>query len=319
MTKPFASLNRAYAQTFQPGRLSLGLVVPIEDYLPEERPAMDRHIDRVRLAEELGFAAVWLRDIPFEVPSFGDVGQMFDPFVYLGALAMQTDRIGIGIASAILPLRHPAHLAKAAASVDVLSGGRMLLGVASGDRPEEYPAMAIDYETRGMRFRESVEYMKAAFHTNPRLENGFGRLNGHVDVLPKPTAGRIPMLITGGCQQPPEWGAEHMDGFITYPRPAAMQQSIVEGYRARVAEACDVDKPVMQSLYINLMSAADAPARPIHLGFSSGVEYLLRYLKEIEALGVNHVAINLRFNYADTEDTLRQLAEVILPEFASNV
>ena len=316
MTASFAPMNRAYAETFRPGRLSVGLVVPIEDYLPEERPMMERHFDRVKLAEKLGFPAVWLRDIPFEVPSFGDVGQMFDPFVYLGALSVQTDRIGLGIASAILPLRHPAHVAKAAASADVLSGGRILLGVASGDRPEEYPALAMDYDSRGERFRESVEYMRATFEDNVRFENGQGRLNGYVNMLPKPVAGNIPMLITGGCQQTPEWGAANMDGWITYPRPAAIQGKLVQDYRARVAASGGPDKPVMQSLYINVMPKPDAPPRAIHLGFASGTDYLLAYLKEIEALGVNHVAINLRFNYAGIEETLHQLAETILPEFA---
>ena len=69
-----------------------------------------------KLAESLGFSAVWLRDVPFNVPSFGDAGQVFDPFVYLGALAASTRRIALGVASIVLPLRHPAHVAKAAAS-----------------------------------------------------------------------------------------------------------------------------------------------------------------------------------------------------------
>jgi len=44
---------------------------------------MDCHLERVQLAEKLGFSSVWLRDVPFKVPSFGDAGQVFDPFVYL--------------------------------------------------------------------------------------------------------------------------------------------------------------------------------------------------------------------------------------------
>jgi len=52
----------------------------------------------------------------------------------------------------------PAHVAKAAASVDVLSGGRLLLGVASGDRPEEYPALYLPFADRGERFRDSFDY-----------------------------------------------------------------------------------------------------------------------------------------------------------------
>ena len=47
----------------------------------------------------LGFAALWLRDVPFNVPSFGDAGQLHDPFVYLGLLAGTTERIALGVAS----------------------------------------------------------------------------------------------------------------------------------------------------------------------------------------------------------------------------
>ena len=76
--------------------------------------------------------------------------------VYLGLLAGLTERIALGVASIVLPLRHPAHVAKAAASVDVLSGGRLLLGVASGDRPEEYPALNLPFADRGERAPAAV-------------------------------------------------------------------------------------------------------------------------------------------------------------------
>ena len=83
------------------------------------------------------------------------------PFVYLGLLAGKTDRIALGVASIILPLRHPAHVAKAAATADILSGGRVILGVASGDRPQEYPALNIAFGERGERFRSSLRIYKA--------------------------------------------------------------------------------------------------------------------------------------------------------------
>ena len=136
----FAHVNHATSRTFQPDKLTLGLVAPLESHRSSPLPSLERHLERARLADTLGFRALWLRDVPFNVPSFGDAGQMHDPFVYLGILSGVTNNISLGVASIILPLRHPAHVAKAAASVDVLSGGRLLLGVASGDRPEEYPA-----------------------------------------------------------------------------------------------------------------------------------------------------------------------------------
>ena len=116
----FQPINRGYNTTFSPKRLSLGLVVPLESYTTAPVPSMTRHMERVQLAEELGFSAIWLRDVPFNVPTFGDAGQIFDPFVYLGLLAARTECIALGVASIVLPLRHPAHVAKAAASVDVL-------------------------------------------------------------------------------------------------------------------------------------------------------------------------------------------------------
>ena len=313
---PFAQINRAYNATFVPGRMSIGLILPLEAYQMEELPTLEHHIARAKQAEELGFSALWLRDVPFHVPSFGDVGQMLDPFVYLGALAVSTSRIGLGVASLILPLRHPAHVAKGAASVDLLSGGRMLLGIASGDRPEEYPALNMDYPGRGTRFREAVAYIQATFEDFPRFENAHGTLNGHLDMLPKPVSGQFPMLITGGSQQTPEWGAAHGDGWITYPRPPEIQGKMIAQYRQRVTDAGQIQKPVIQSLYADVLEKPQAPTRPIALGYQAGTAFLLDHLHQLEDLGVNHVALNLRHNYADYDETLQRLADEILPAFS---
>jgi len=311
----FPTINRAYNTVFQPERLSLGLVAPIEAYEVGATPSMERHLERAKLAEMLGFSALWLRDVPFNVPSFGDVGQMFDPFVYLGALAAATEKIALGVASIILPLRHPAHVAKAAASADALSGGRVLLGVASGDRPEEYPALNMTFPDRGERFRESMAYISAMAEDYPHVETTYGTLSGDMDMLPKPAGGRIPLLITGGSQQSPNWIATHGDGWMTYPRDAISQARVISDYRRCIGEGGIRNKPVMQSLYIDLLDDADAPPRPIHLGFQSNLEFLRQYLGELRASGVNHVALNLRFNQADVETTMKRLADGLLPAF----
>lgn len=314
-TKTFPRLNRAYNTVFQPGQLSVGLVVPLESYADSAVPDMARHVQRAQMADELGFSALWLRDVPFNVPSFGDAGQVFDPFVYLGALAVSTRDIALGVASAVLPLRHPAHVAKAAASADVLSGGRLLLGIASGDRPDEYPALNMGFEDRGARFRDSVDYIRAMADSYPQRDTAQGTLSGGIDMLPKPSGGELPLLITGGSQQSPDWVARNGNGWMTYPRNAAAQGRVVADYRRRISEAGLPDKPVMQSLYVDLVAQADAPPRPIHLGFRSGTDYLRRYLSEVRDLGINHVALNLRFNGAEIEPTMQQLADEILPEF----
>ncbi|MEM0950435.1 MAG: LLM class oxidoreductase [Pseudomonadota bacterium] len=315
-TGTFSPINTAYNRVFQPGRLSLGLVAPLEAYAVGAEPTMKGHLEAAQLAESTGFSALWLRDVPFNVPSFGDAGQIYDPFVYLGALATATDRIALGTASIILPLRHPAHVAKAAATADVLSGGRLLLGVASGDRPEEYPATAQSFPDRGARFRDSIDYIRAVGAPYPRHQSAHGDLSGQIDLLPKPAGSRLPLLITGGSQQSPDWVAQNGDGWMTYPRDAASQGRVIADYRARLAAAGQPDKPVMQSLYVDLVDDADAAPRPIHLGFRSGTSFLRRYLREVETLGVNHIALNLRFNSAAIDKTLNRLADELLPDFS---
>jgi len=241
----FQPINRGFNSVFQPNRLSLGLVVPVENYSNGPVPTMIRHLERIQLAEELGFAAVWLRDVPFNVPSFGDAGQTYDPFVYLGLLAGQTERIALGVASIILPLRHPAHVAKAAATADVLSGGRLILGVASGDRPEEYPALSLPFPDRGAAFRESFDYIRQMGEDSPMFENVFGSPNGGIDMLPKPTSGKLPLMITGGSQRDPEWIAQNGDGWMTYPRNTVMQAQVIQDWQTRVKALGSLAKPVM--------------------------------------------------------------------------
>ena len=231
----FQRINIGYDSVFQANRLSLGLVVPLETYDQSPVPTMTRQLERIQLAEELGFSAVWLRDVPFNVPSFGDAGQLYDPFVYLGFLAAQTQKIALGIASVVLPLRHPAHVAKAIASADQLSGGRLIVGVASGDRPEEYPALNLTFDDRGQRFRESFEYIQQMWEHHPTFESSYGSPSGGMDMVPKPTEGRLPLLITGGSQQSPDWIAQNGDGWMLYPRNFSLQAEIIGSWRDRTA------------------------------------------------------------------------------------
>ena len=313
--RPFEQSNRGFNHTFKLGRLSVGLVVPIEEYSSSSHPTMENQLEVIQQADQLGFSAVWLRDIPFEVPSFGDVGQIFDPWVYLGALAQATQNISLGVASIILPLRHPAHIAKAAASVDQLSNGRLLLGIASGDRPSEYPSMAIDFSSRSQAFRDSYEYIRKASEKFPSLENQFGKLSGFTDILPKPNHKKIPLLITGFSQQSYDWLVENGDGWMNYPKSIALQKQQITSWRQDLIKMKQPNKPVMQPLYIDLKKDNFSKIEGIHLGLRCHAKNLVEYLKKIESNGVNHVALNLRFNNARIEDTLEILAKEVLPEF----
>ena len=312
----FEQINKGFNHVFQYSKLSLGIVIPIENYAQVPIPSMKAHLDRARLAEKLGFKAIWVRDVPFYVPSFGDAGQMFDPFTYLGYLAGRTEQIALGVASIALPLHHPVHVAKSAATIDYLSGGRLILGVASGDRPSEYPAMGISYDQRGKLFREAFDYIRKAQESYPIIHTQqFGISEGDKDILPKAVGHKIPMMITGYSQQSLQWNADNGDGWMNYPRNLMEQKNNVLRWRTLIKQSSTDSKPFLQPLYIDLHENDDFRPQGIHLGFRIGSNHLVEYLKLLENLGVNHVALNLRFNSLGTEKTLQRLADSVLPNF----
>lgn len=300
---------------FAEGRLTLGLFVPIEAY-QGSIPTMRDHLVRARRAERLGFAALWIRDIPLYDPSFGDVGQIYDPWVYLGHLASHTRRIALATGSIVLPLRHPLHVVKAAASVDQLSGGRFVLGVASGDRPVEFPAFGLDAEARGERFRHSFMLLRRVLQTRfPEIDSLWGSIHD-VDVLPKPVAGTLPLLVTGSSRQPMEWIATQSDGWITYPRPLAAQTDVIAMWKRLTAGAVPGQfKPFVQSLYIDLTDNPHIAPTPIHLGLRLGRNVLIELLKQLESHGVNHVILNLKYGTRPAGDVLEELGAEVVPYF----
>jgi len=92
----FETINKAYNSVFKYGKLSLGIVIPIENYAQSTVPTLKNHVERAQLVDQLGFRALWVRDVPLHVPSFGDAGQTFDPFTYLGYLAGKRYRFRYG-------------------------------------------------------------------------------------------------------------------------------------------------------------------------------------------------------------------------------
>ncbi|MGP6173402.1 LLM class flavin-dependent oxidoreductase [Corynebacterium sp. A21] len=151
------SSHAGYARTYREGALTLGLLFPLEAY-SGSFAAMDleEQMKLVQRAEELGFASLFVRDAPLHDPNFGDAGIVHDPWVFLSYLAARTSHIAIGTSSMVASLRHPLHMAKAAASLDRISDERFLLGLATGDRPLEFPAFQVDHEKRAGLYRETV-------------------------------------------------------------------------------------------------------------------------------------------------------------------
>ena len=297
--------------------LSIGVEFPLDnDFARHGRPGstgqfgipdLTHQRRRAELADRLGFKALWLRDVPLWVPAFGDAGQVFDPFPYLGYMAGVTDSILLGTAAVVLPLRNPLHVAKMAASIDQLSRGRLILGVASGDRPNEYPAFDADFDSRGERFRSSVNAIRTAWRESLGPEDT-------VKVLPPPAQDPIPLVAVGRAQQTTDWIASTMDGYMTYHRPGPLMQPVVNRWNHAVPDG--QHKPLLTTMLLDLVEDPRAPAEPIRFGARVGRNSLARYLEELEASGVGHVALNFRPSQRPIEDALEEVAKHVLPAFS---
>lgn len=302
-----------FQKMFAPGRLTLGLFFPIEAFNGDQ-PTMRNQELLARRAEEFGFAALWFRDVPLRDPNFGDIGQVYDPWVYLGWIGAQTRTIALATGSIILPLRHPLHTAKAAASIDQLTRGRFVLGVASGDRPIEFPAFGIAPDDRDMLFRENLRVIREALSDEfPTVQSSYGTLFGTADLVPKPT-GRLPIMVTGNSRQGLDWIAQHSDGWITYPRSLAQQAEVAAHWRGAVdAVAPGSFKPFTQSFYVDLSDDPDQPPQPIHLGIRGGRHALFRHLDGLRSVGVHHVILNLKYGARDAAEVMEEIGREVLP------
>ncbi|MFB6172112.1 MAG: TIGR03571 family LLM class oxidoreductase [Haloarculaceae archaeon] len=282
--------NAGFRRLFGDDDLSVGLLCPLSTF-EGDAPSMDCELALAERAEAAGFDALWVRDVPTYWPKFGEAGQVYDPWVYLAQAAARTDDVALATGSVVLPLRHPLHVATAAASLDRLSGGRLLLGVGSGDRDPEYAAFGVDPDERGALFRDAVSVLRAAWRDPfPELDSRFGTLDGTLDVRPKPTTDALPLLVTGHSRQSLDWIGDHADGWLFYQLP----RSTLEGFLADWREATPEPKPFLMGLGVDLARDPAAEMEHVHQGFRAGGAWFRDYFRDLRELGVDHVAVGLR-------------------------
>lgn len=305
-----SAFNPAYAHVFVPGRLTVGLMTPMQGE-PGLAADIDTALRQARLADELGFAALWTRDVPLMIPqgSANETAALDDPFLWLSALAGVTRRVVLATGAIVLPLRHPLHVAKSALSLDRISGGRLLLGVGSGDRPEEFSRFGLDLETRDVVFRAHWEVVRAALEPGPVAAE-----DGQYRVLPPPQS-RIPMIAVGSARQSLQWIAEHADGWASYHREEDRQKGrIALWHMAQDQRSPGQRKPFIQSVQLDLLDDPAAPAEAIELGLRTGRHALAGYLDRMRELGVAHILFNLSRGARPVDDVLRELGTDILPQ-----
>ena len=313
------SFNRAYQQTLQAGRLTLGLMTPIAR--PDEAMA-DLAVERdlAQRADALGFAALWTRDVPVLAPQgerMMPTAPLDEPLLWLATLAAATQRIALGTAAAVLPLRQPLHLAKAALSLNRLSGERFILGLGSGDREAEFAIFGEDIAQRAETFRERWTLVRSALSPLAAERAVLREATAGHELMAAP-AERIGMVVVGSARQSLQWTAAHADGWATYHRDEARQQGRIGLWQTALRERAGGEaKPFIQSLQLELLERADAPAEPIELGLRTGRDALVAYLDRLEDAGVAHVLMNIARGPRDAREIVEELGREVLPRLKS--
>jgi probable F420-dependent oxidoreductase len=166
-------------------------------------------------AEALGFESLWAWDhvLLGVEPSF----PILDAITILGAIAARTRRIGLGTGVLVLPLRNPVIAAKALGSLDVISGGRLILGVAAGWYAREFDAVGAPFKQRGRHFERNLDILLRLW-TEERVTLKVDEFNLREAVLvPRPAQRpRPPVLIGGYVDAVLRRAATVGDGWLTY-------------------------------------------------------------------------------------------------------
>lgn len=147
-------------------------------------------------AERLGFDSVWTTEHLLVGPAAVDpYGTVLDSLTILAWLAGRTERVGLGTSIVILPLHHPARLAKETATIQQISGGRLKLGIGVGWHEDEFRFLGVPFEDRGRRADEAIRVLRALWAG----EHSFaGKYWSFENATAEPLADPPPELWIGG-------------------------------------------------------------------------------------------------------------------------
>jgi probable F420-dependent oxidoreductase len=270
----------------------------------------ETQITLARKAEELGFDSIWLADhvvIPTTIKSrypYNDTGDFpmpadqgfLEPLAAMGVLAGATKRVRIGTWVLVLPHRNPIVTAKMFATLDVMSGGRMILGAGIGWMEEEITLLGAPFKRRSALSDEYLRAMRELWtNPNPRFEGEFVRFSG-IKAEPKPLQNPFPVWIGGHSSRAMRRVAELGDGWVAVPKSF---NGFKETYEVLKSAAAKAGRD-MKSIQISI--------GPAYIG---SVDQYVEEMKKYKDLGFETFFAPVGFWGTDLPSTLK-----IMEEFA---
>ncbi|WP_375482339.1 LLM class F420-dependent oxidoreductase [uncultured Mycobacterium sp.] len=198
-------------------------------------PDPDSAVALAQTAEQAGFESLWAPEhvvmskradaTPYRGSPDGSMARLArrggipDPLIWFAYVASATSRIRFGTGVLILPEHQPVVLAKSAATLDHLCGGRLMLGVGVGELPEEYHAVGMNFSDRGRRMDEYIDAMRALWRDDSASFHGRYVDFDQVECRPWPVRRSIPLLIGGSSPAAIRRAATRGDGYFPFVFP----------------------------------------------------------------------------------------------------
>jgi probable F420-dependent oxidoreductase len=269
-----------------------------------------RAVQLAHVAERVGFESLWAVDhvvipkdyrsrYPYDpsgrIPSGEDMA-FPDPLIWLAYVAQATSTLRLGTAILIVPERNPVVLAKELATLDYLSGGRVILGAGVGWLKEEYEAVGVPFEGRGRRVEEAIQAMRALWSAEVATYSGTTVSFHQCYLRPQPPGGTIPVHIGGHSLTAARRAGRMGDGFFPFGVGRGDVPARLEVVR-RSAEEAGRDPGLIE---VTMDS------------FFTDEEAALADVKALEGLGATRVLLPASMFGPDPEEGLCRYADEVI-------
>ncbi|MEV0092575.1 TIGR03619 family F420-dependent LLM class oxidoreductase [Streptomyces sp. NPDC050738] len=305
------------------GRLAYGMQLPIQSQSAiyaeswEASATPDDLAEIARTADRSGFAYIASCDhvaIPRRLAE-GMSTVWYDPVATLGFLAGITTRVRLMSHVAVVGLRHPLITAKQYATLDHLSGGRLILGVGAGHVQEEFDAVGADFEHRGPVLNETIDALKAALGPEEYPEHHGERFDfSGLGQLPRPAQERVPIWVGGSSPAAVRRAAERADGWLPQGDPRSELPGQIRKLKD-LREAAGVQEPITVGAITEPLYVGEPDWPTGRRTLTGKPDAIAASLREYGEMGVHQIQIRFRSrSRSELTDQMAAFAADVAPQ-----